>query len=87
MTFGSKVDFILTEINGSLTSTSIFALIGAGRFFGAVSDIGLMKVSFFDLPPVSFKFLVDNVAANSTIPETSALQLFAIGLVVIVGVN
>jgi hypothetical protein len=37
--------------------------------------------------PVSFKFLVDNVAANSTIPELSALQLFAIGLVVIVGVN
>jgi hypothetical protein len=55
------VNVVVTETDGSVTEIPIFAVIHAGTFFGATSDIGVTKVSLFDPTGPFINFLIDNI--------------------------
>jgi hypothetical protein len=66
-TFGTVVHVVVTEANGAVTEIPVFAVIGAGVFFGVTSDMGVTKVSLFDpTDPSAANFIIDNVAFPAT---------------------
>ncbi len=52
----------LTEASGAATTVSLFAPPPTFTFFGATSDVGFTKVSFYSTGPSRTNFLIDSVA-------------------------
>jgi hypothetical protein len=58
--YSTPIYITLTEASGAATTVSLFA--PPGTFFGATSDVGFTKVSFYSGPLQGTNFLIDNVA-------------------------
>jgi len=79
-TFGDLYRIVLTEADGTLTGFDVAAQAIVPSFFGAQSDVGFSRVSFFAVQDgVTHNFGIDNVAVES-VPEPGSWLLLGVGL-------
>jgi hypothetical protein len=82
---------VLEDANGDTWNYDLFAAPVDGQFFGAVSDVGLTKVSLYTAPYLNefgfiqtVNFTIDDVELQSTdVPEPATLALMFGALVAV----